>query len=68
MFNQAVQLDANAMAVVLHMNNVTFGGAVGPNGSAVPTTLNLATTDNITWVVTFTGNTEAVGAVMALPR
>ena len=58
-FDRPVQLDANAIALALHVNNVTFGGVAQPTGLGVlPTSLNLASTDNITWTVTFTGNTE----------
>jgi hypothetical protein len=58
-FDQAVQLDAGAMALALHTKNVTFGGNPQPNGfGVVPTALNLATSDNVTWIVTFTGNTD----------
>jgi hypothetical protein len=53
-FDQAVQLDANAMALALHAN-VSFGGVPQPAGVGAIPTLVLNTTDNITWTVTFTG-------------
>jgi fibronectin-binding autotransporter adhesin len=53
-FDQAVQLDANAMAIALHTNSVTVNGVAQPTGfGAVPTSLILNTTDNKTWTVTF---------------
>jgi autotransporter-associated beta strand protein/VCBS repeat-containing protein len=61
-FDQAVALDANAMALTLHANNVSYGGVAQANGyGSLPTSLDVNTTDNITWTVTFSGNTE-VGA------
>jgi hypothetical protein len=59
-FNQPVQLDPGALTLALHGNNVVFAGVAGPFGS-LPTDLILATTDNITWVVTFSGNTDLAG-------
>jgi endonuclease/exonuclease/phosphatase family metal-dependent hydrolase len=57
-FDQAVQLDAGAMSLALH-TGVTFDGAAHPAGyGTLPASLNLATSDNITWTITFTGNTE----------
>jgi len=48
------------MALALHTNNVTLGGALQPNGfGSLPTSLSLSTTDNMIWIVTFTGNTNA---------
>jgi hypothetical protein len=58
-FNQPVQLDANSMNLALHTNSVTFNGASQPNGIGVlPNSLDVTTTDNITWIVTFVGNTD----------
>lgn len=58
-FDQAVQLETNAMALALHTNGVTFGGVAQPGGvGELPTSLSFATTDKINWVVTFVGNTE----------
>ncbi len=58
-FDERVQLDASALMLSLHTNDVTFGGVPQPSGLGVlPTSLNLATMDDITWTVTFTGNTE----------
>ena len=58
-FDQAVQLDASAFALALHTNNVTSGGVPQPTGlGSLPTTLNFSSTDNTTWIVTFSGNTD----------
>jgi hypothetical protein len=58
-FDQAVQLDPNALKLALHTNNVSFNGAAQASGFGdLPTTLNSTTTDNSTFVVTFVGNTE----------
>jgi N-acetylneuraminic acid mutarotase len=58
-FDQPVQLDTNALTLAPHTNNVVFGGVAQPAGfGALPTSLVLASSDNITWVVTFSGNTE----------
>ena len=58
-FDQAVQLDASAVTVALHTKNVSLNGAVQPSGfGTLPTSLNFATTDNITWTFTFAGNTD----------
>src|SRR5262249_14491173 len=58
-FDQAVLLDTYAMMLSLHTNNVSFNGVLQPNGVGVlPTSLKLATTDNIIWTVTFIGNTD----------
>ena len=58
-FDQPVLLDANAVTLALHTKNVSFGGAAQPSGiGAVPTSLNLATADHITWTLTFAGNTD----------
>jgi hypothetical protein len=58
-FNQSVQLDANAFTLALHTNSVTFNGAAQPAGfGTLPASLAPTSTDNITWVVTFTGNTD----------
>jgi hypothetical protein len=61
-FDQPVQLDTSAMTLALHTSNVRLGGVLQPDGyGSLPTSLNLSTTDNITWTVTFTGNTD-IGA------
>jgi hypothetical protein len=55
-FNQAVQMDAGAIALALHTNNVSYGGAAMPTGyGTIPANLNFASTDNITWTVTWSG-------------
>jgi hypothetical protein len=47
------------MTLALHMNNVSYAGIVQPGGyGTLPASLALNTTDNITWTVTFVGNTE----------
>jgi hypothetical protein len=58
-FNQPVQLDVNAFTLALHTNNVVFNGAAQPAGvGAVPTSLVPTSSDNTTWVITFSGNTD----------
>ncbi len=58
-FNEAVELDADAMSLALHTNNVKFLGIDAPGGyGSLPTSLDLATADNVTWTVTFVGNTD----------
>jgi hypothetical protein len=58
-FDRAVQFDTGAFTLGLHTNNVSYGGTAMPNGyGALPTSLNFASADNITWVVTFVGNTD----------
>jgi hypothetical protein len=58
-FDKAVQLDANAFTLGLHTNSVIYAGNPQPGGfGSLPTSLAMATTDNITWVVTFVGNTD----------
>jgi hypothetical protein len=58
-FDQPVQLDAGALTLALHQNNVRFDGVAQPTGyGAVPAALNVATADNITWIVIFAGNTD----------
>jgi hypothetical protein len=58
-FDQAVELDAGAVTLALHTNNVSFDGAALPDGyGTLPASLNLASADNINWIVTFVGNTE----------
>jgi hypothetical protein len=55
-FDRAVQLNADAMTLALHTNNVVFGGVVQPAGmGALPANLEVNTTDNITYTVTFSG-------------
>jgi autotransporter-associated beta strand protein len=61
-FNQAVQLDAGAMALALHTNSVVYNNVPKPTGmGAVPANVNVATTDNITWSVTWSGAGAEVG-------
>jgi hypothetical protein len=59
-FDQAVELDANAMTLALHVGNVRYNGALQPTGmGAVPTLVLAHSPDNKTWTVTFSGpNTE----------
>jgi hypothetical protein len=59
-FDKAVQLDANALTLALHTSNVRFENTLYPSGfGTLPASLSVSTTDNITWIVTFTGNTDA---------
>jgi hypothetical protein len=59
-FNQSVDLDANAMRLALHTNNVSVAGVAQPGGyGSLPTTLVVSTIDHITWTVYFSGNTDA---------
>jgi hypothetical protein len=58
-FDQAVEMGADALTLALHTNNVSYNGVSYANGyGTLPTSLNLATTDYITWIVTFVGNTD----------
>jgi glucose/arabinose dehydrogenase len=58
-FDQVVQLDTGAMTVGLHLNNVSYNGVPQPAGYGVPpASLNLTSSDNKTWIVTFIGNTD----------
>jgi predicted outer membrane repeat protein len=58
-FDQPVQLDADAMTLALSTNEVVFDGVQQPTGfGTLPSALNFATADNITWIVTFAGNTD----------
>ncbi len=61
LFDQTVQLDANAMTLALHVNNVTFNGVAQPAGcGSLPTSLVVTPSgDNKTWTITFSGNTDA---------
>lgn len=56
-FDQAVQLDANAMTLALYTNNVNYGGTAQPSGmGTIPTTLTVTgSTDKKTWTMTFDG-------------
>jgi uncharacterized secreted protein with C-terminal beta-propeller domain len=55
-FDQAVQLDANAIKLTLHTNDVSLGGVAQPNGvGAIPTLKLTASGDMKTWQVTFSG-------------
>ncbi len=58
-FYQPVNLDANAITLALHTNNVFFGGVAQPNGmGAVPTTVTITPNpDLVSWIVTFSGGT-----------
>jgi hypothetical protein len=59
-FDQPVQLDPSALTLALHTNNVSVGGVLQPTGfGSLPTSLSLSTSDKITWIVTFAGNTDA---------
>jgi len=61
-FDKPVQLDANAMSLGLHSSNVLYAGAMQPDGyGALPTSLDVASTDDTTWIITFVGNTENGG-------
>jgi hypothetical protein len=58
-FDRAVQLDTNAFALALHTSNVSYDGISQPDGFGVlPASLNATSGDNITWTVTFSGNTD----------
>jgi fibronectin-binding autotransporter adhesin len=58
-FDQAVQLDPDAITITLHLNNVAYDGIPQPSGyGTVPATVIVSSTDNITWTVTFSGNTD----------
>ncbi len=60
-FDQAVSLDADAMALALHANGVALSGVAQPDGyGSLPDSLVLSTTDNVTWIVTFVGNTDPI--------
>lgn len=60
MFDQAVNLDPNAIRLALHTNNVSYKGELQPTGFGVlPTSLNVVSTDGITWIVTFDGDTDS---------
>jgi hypothetical protein len=59
-FNQPVQLDPSAMTLGLHTSNVVFNGTPQPDGfGTLPANLDIASADNISWTVTFVGNTDA---------
>jgi fibronectin-binding autotransporter adhesin len=57
-FDQPVTLDANAIALALHTNGVSYGGVAMPNYGSLPTSMFVSTSDNINWVVSFAGNLE----------
>jgi len=58
-FDQPVQLDPDAITLALH-GNVTFDGVTQPAGyGTLPANVMVNTTDNKTYVVTFSGNTDA---------
>jgi len=55
-FDQAVDLDANAIKLALHTKNVTLGGVAQSNGTGVIPTLTVTPlADKKTWRVTFSG-------------
>ncbi len=56
-FDQPIEYDAGAMTLALHTNSVIFDDVPGPFGD-LPTDLEFSTADNITWIVTFSGNTD----------
>jgi hypothetical protein len=59
-FDQPVQLDAHAIALSLHTGNVIYNGVPQPSGmGAAPASLNISTANNVTWIITFAGNTDA---------
>jgi autotransporter-associated beta strand protein len=61
-FNQPVQLDPSAFALALHTKDVFYAGtALAAGLGALPSALVLTSGDNVTWTVTFSGNTD-VGA------
>jgi fibronectin-binding autotransporter adhesin len=61
-FNQAVLLDAGAMALALHTNSVVYNNIAMPTGmGAIPASVNVASTDNITWSVTWSGAGTELG-------
>ncbi len=58
-FDQPVSLDADAFTLDLHRNQVSLAGVNLPDGfGSLPTSLVLDTSDSITWIVTFAGNTD----------
>jgi autotransporter-associated beta strand protein len=58
-FNRPVVLDAGAVTLALHTKAVYVNGALQPAGiGALPTTLSVSTTNNIAWLVTFSGNMD----------
>ena len=62
-FDQAVQLDANALTLSLHTSNIIYNGVPKPTGlGAVPTLVLSNSTDNKTWTVTFAGQSTELGA------
>ena len=57
------------LRLALHTNNVPYDGVSNrPATVPCPTSLNVTTTDNITWIVTFTGNTDARRRRLQLPE
>jgi hypothetical protein len=58
-FDGPSQLEPNALTLTLHKNNVSSNGVLQPLGyGSLPTSLNVTTTDNVNWIVTFIGNTD----------
>jgi hypothetical protein len=58
-FDQPVQLDSSALTLALHTNSVSLSGVLQPAGfGSLPTSLSLSTSDNVSWIVTFLGNTD----------
>ena len=62
-FDQPVALEADAMTLALHSNNVVFNGVPQPTGlGAVPTLVLSNSADNKTWTATFAGANTELGA------
>ncbi len=58
-FDQAVELDEDALSLALHANAVVYDSVAQPDGyGSLPTELHFETADNVTWIVTFVGNTD----------
>src|SRR5262249_30862300 len=62
-FDQAVSLDPNAFIISLH-SNVTVDSIPGQTAGTVPT-MNLASGDGKTWIITFSGNGVDAGGSIA---
>jgi hypothetical protein len=60
-FDQAVQLDPGALALSLHLTDVTFAGVSLPGGMGAVPTVVATSADNKTWTVTFSGSNTEVG-------
>jgi hypothetical protein len=58
-FDQPVLLDPGALTLGLHTTSVVFDGTAQPFGfGTLPTDTNVASSDSITWTMTFSGNTD----------